>query len=350
MEWRPKSEHPVVFFINGLGDNILNLPALRALAQIFEGRLSLICSGSESLQIFDVLPLRRLIRIQVEKRDHGREFDVKTIVEIIGNCDLFISLVPWRSSSLIQLVKELRAALSVGFFPNYDTFIPLDFDKHSAELAFDVVRLFNPSYCLQDFTAPPLYRNEALAEARCLLSSLNPGTRILAVHADTVPDKMWASAKFVATLDIFLDLHKDYSAFLVGSVPQGLDTGMYGDRVIPCYGLPFSLSQSLVTKADYFLGVDSCMLHVADFARVPGVGLFGPTRAEEFGFVVGPNVTIQAQGQMEQIEVDEVCAALESIIANPTQSTIWDRAKGSIAQMPVGDERSVARREQHSIV
>lgn len=346
MVWRPKAEYPVVFFINGIGDNILNLPALRALAQIFEGRLSLICSGRESLHIFDDLPLRRLIRIQIEKTDHDREFDTKSVVELTGNCDLFISLAPWRSTTVIQLIKELRPALSVGFFSNYDVVIRLDFNKHSAEMAFDVVRLFNPSYCLQDFTAPPLYRNEALAEAQSLLSSLNPGTRTLVVHADTIPEKMWVSARFIETLDIFLDLHKDYSAFLVGSAPQGLDSGIYADRIIPCYGLSLSVSQCLVTKADYFLGVDSCMLHVADFARVPGVGLFGPTRAEEFGFLVGPNVTIQAQGQMEQIEVDEVCAALESIIANPKQSTIWDRSKGNIAQMPVADERSIARTEQ----
>jgi ADP-heptose:LPS heptosyltransferase len=349
MKRQPKAEHPVVFFINGVGDNILNLPALRALAQIFEGRLSLICSGKEALHIFDDLPLRRLIRIRAEMTGPGREFDARSVAEITENCDLFISLVPWCSPSLIQLIKELRPALSIGFFSNYDIEIPLDYNKHSAELGFDVVRLFNPAYCLRDFTAPPSYRNEALAEAQSLLSCLNPGTRILAVHADTASEKMWVSARFIKTLDIFLDLHKDYSVFIVGHTPLGLDSGLYGNRVIPCYGLGLSASQSLVTKADYFLGVDSCMLHVADFARVPGVGLFGPTRAEEFGFLVGPNVTIQAQGHMEQIEVAEVCAALESIIANPMQSTIWDRAKGSIAQMPVADESSTVRTSQHSI-
>ncbi|HEX5733169.1 MAG TPA: glycosyltransferase family 9 protein [Blastocatellia bacterium] len=335
MEWRLDAEHPVVFFINGIGDNILNLPALRALAQVFEGRLTLISSGREALQIFNELPLRRLVSIPVNKTDNGREFDTKNAAGLTGDCDLFIALVPWCTSSLIQLIKELRPALSVGFFSNYDIRIPLDFDKHSAELAFDAVRLFNPSYCLRDFTAPPSYRSEALAEAESLISSLGPGTRVLAAHADTIPEKMWVPDRFIETLDIFLDLHKDYAALLIGSRPQGLDSGRYGDRVIPCYGLPLSISQSLVAKADRFLGVDSCMLHVADFARVPGVGLFGPTRAEEFGFLVGPNVTIQAQGQMEQIEVGEVCAALDSIIANPKQSTTWDVAEGSVAQVPV---------------
>lgn len=343
MRWPPEADHPVVFFINGLGDNILNLPALRALAKIFEGRLSLICSGNEALHIFDELPLRRLIKIEVQKKAECREFDIKQVAKLTGECDLFISLVPWRSYSLIQLVRELRPALSVGFYHNYDIAVPLDFDKHTSELAFDAVRLFNPSFRLRDFTAPPSHRSDALAEAQALRDSLNPGTRVLAVHADTIPEKLWIPARFIETLDTFLDFHKDYSAFLIGAVPQGLDEGLHAARVIPCYGLPFSISQALVAKADYFLGVDSCMLHVADFAKVPGVGLFGPTRAEEFGFLVGPNVTIQAQEQMDEIEADEVCAALESIIADPRQSTIWERAKGSLAQMPVADERSIAQ-------
>ena len=34
---------PVVFFANGIGDTVLALPALRALAALFPGRLSLVC-------------------------------------------------------------------------------------------------------------------------------------------------------------------------------------------------------------------------------------------------------------------------------------------------------------------
>ena len=56
-----KAEAPVIFYINGIGDNILNLPALRALGALFAGRLSLICSGSDSLFMFADLPLKRVV-------------------------------------------------------------------------------------------------------------------------------------------------------------------------------------------------------------------------------------------------------------------------------------------------
>ena len=79
----------------------------------------------------------------------------------------------------------------------------------------------------------------------------------------------------------------------------------------------------LVAESDFFIGIDSCMLHVADMARVPGVGLFGPTSAKEFGFYIGPNITIQADGSMEKIEVDMVTNALDHLVAQPAQTATW---------------------------
>ncbi|HEU4510497.1 MAG TPA: glycosyltransferase family 9 protein [Pyrinomonadaceae bacterium] len=317
-----QAEAPVVFFINGIGDNILNLPALRALCALFPDRLSMICSGSDSLFMFDDLPLRRAIKIRVEKSTYGREFDADAVAAETGNCDLFLSLVPWHSESLTRLVEKLRPQLSVGYFSNYDIRLPLNFDQHTCELAFDLVRLFDERSRLQDFTAPPCYPNEARAEARQLREQLSPGAKALVVHADTGQKKMWDSGKLMQTLDTFLGLHPEFTVLLVGGSAQSLDCGLYGDRVIPCYGLPLPVSMALVTEADFFLGVDSCMLHAADFAGVPSVGLFGPTSAAEFGFLVGPHIAIQAPHSMEEIEATDVADALESLLAEPHQFNV----------------------------
>lgn len=316
-----KAEAPVIFFINGIGDNILNLPALRALGALFAGRSSLICCGS-ALFMFDELPLKRAIKISVESSAYGREFDADAVAAETGSCDVFLSLVPWHSESLTRLVKKLRPQMSVGFFSNYDIRLPLNFDQHTSELAFDLVRLFDARSRLKDFTAPPCYPNEARAEARKLRQQLSPGAKALAVHADTGQKKMWDGDKLMQTLDTFLSLHTDFTVLLVGGRPQSLDCGLYGDRVIPCYGLPLPVSMALVTEADFFLGIDSCMLHAADFAGVPSVGLFGPTSAAEFGFLVGPHIAIQAPHTMAEIEVSDVAGALESLLAKPHQFTV----------------------------
>jgi len=78
-----------------------------------------------------------------------------------------------------------------------------------------------------------------------------------------------------------------------------------------------------VAESDLFVGVDSCMLHVADMARIPGVGLFGPTNAKEFGFYIGPHIMIQAEGSMEKIGAGQVTEALNRLVAQPAQAATW---------------------------
>lgn len=315
--------HPVAFFMNGIGDNFINLPALRALARLFEGRMTLVCGGTSAVCIFNELDVRKNVVVDdCRFLASGRRFDAQAVFEQVGCCDAFISLVPWESPSLKRLVDLLRPSRSLGFYTGFEIVLPRDYDKHSAQLAFDVVRHLDPTLRLADFTAPPAYPDEAVREADLLLDLVGPSSA-LAIHADTISEKMWPATRFIAVLEEFLRRHREFFAFVVGSTPQGLDVGACADRIIPCHGISLLTSLSLVSKADLFLGIDSCMLHAADFARVPGVGLFGPTLADEFGFLVGPNISIQAQ-QMGEIGSDVVAVALESLLANPCQRSFWD--------------------------
>jgi ADP-heptose:LPS heptosyltransferase len=70
----------------------------------------------------------------------------------------------------------------------------------------------------------------------------------------------------------------------------------------------------LVGTADLFVGIDSSMLHAADLARVPGVGLFGPTRAAEWGFRFAPHRHVD-RTTMADITVDAVLDALEELVS-----------------------------------
>lgn len=51
-------------------------------------------------------------------------------------------------------------------------------------------------------------------------------------------------------------------------------------RLVRVERLRLGVALALVSLSDLFLGVDSCMLHMADLCRVPGVGLFGPDSSE----------------------------------------------------------------------
>lgn len=319
------AEYPLAFFLNGYGDNYLNLPTLRALSQLFEGRLTLVCRQGPDLFCFDDLAVNR--RIALDARFNGKDyqFDAVAAATDIGPCDLFLSLVPWSSSSLNDLLEACGDIVSIGFFENYTRRLRLDYDKPSADLAFDLVRSLRPDYQLHDFLEPLCYPTERRQKAQEIFSLLESGTRTLAVHMDTRPHKNWDENRWVESLDAFLDKHADFVALLVGRPECPVDTSRWRNagRVIPCYGLSLPSSCCVVAESDFFIGIDSCMLHVADMARVPGVGLFGPTKAKEFGFYIGPHIMIQADGSMEKIAVDIVTEALNQLVAAPAQAETW---------------------------
>lgn len=319
------AEYPLAFFLNGYGDNYLNLPTLRALSQLFEGRLTLVCRQGPDLFCFDDLAVNR--RIALDARFNGKDyqFDAVTAAAEIGQCDLFLSLVPWSSSSLNDLLEACGDIVSIGFFENYTRRLRLDYDKPSADLAFDLVRSLRPDYQLHDFLEPLCYPTERRQKVQEIFSLLEPGTRTLSVHMDSRAHKNWDENRWVESLDAFLDKHADFVALLVGRPERPIDTSRWRNagRVIPCYGLSLPSSCCVVAESDFFIGIDSCMLHVADMARVPGVGLFGPTKAKEFGFYIGPHIMIQADGSMEKIAVDIVTEALNQLVAAPAQAETW---------------------------
>lgn len=319
------AEHPLAFFINGYGDNYINLPAVRALCRLFAGRLTLVCKQGPHLFCFDDLAVKRRVTLDARFDEEGYKFDATAAAAAIGQCDLFISLVPWCSPSLSDLLGAWGGIPSVGFFEAYTHHLRLDYDKPSADLAFDVVRMLRPDYQLRDFVEPLRYPDARREDVRQILSALEPGMRALTVHMDTLPHKMWDESRWVETLDKFLDAHTDFVALLVGRPQCPVDTEQWrhADRVIPCYGLPLPSSCCLVAESDFFVGIDSCMLHVADMARVPGVGLFGPTNVREFGFYIGPHIMIQADGSMEKIGVEQVTEALNRLVAEPAHAMTW---------------------------
>jgi len=319
------AEYPLAFFCNGYGDNFLNLPALRALCRLFEGRLTLVCRQGPDLFCFDDLAVNRKITLDARFTGEVYEFDAVAAAAEIGKCDLFLSLVPWGSSSLSNLLETWDDMVSIGFFENYTRRLRRDYDKPSADLAFDIVRSLRPDYQLHDFLEPLRYPTARRQDVHEIFSMLEPGTRTLSVHMDTHAHKLWDETRWVESLDAFLDKHTNFVVLLVGRPDRTVDTEQWrnAERVIPCYGLSLPSSCCLVAESDFFIGIDSCMLHVADLARVPGVGLFGPTNMKEFGFYIGPHIMIQAKGSMEKIDAGMVTKALHQLVTEPAQAATW---------------------------
>jgi ADP-heptose:LPS heptosyltransferase len=325
-EWR----HPVAFFMNGIGDHILSLPALRAVAEYCRGRLTLVCSAHPASQVFDELPVRRLVRVAQETFPRQTVFDWRAAAAQITECDLFLSLVPCPSEGLAHLVEALRPEFCVGVVPRGNSTAvncqqTWDRTKHSSRAAFEVVRCLWPGAAFEQFVGPPVFTEDTRGRVQAIKALLPAGTKCLALHTETLPEKMWPVERFNRVIEEFLRRHDDYACFLVATRDTGIDAGAFGDRLIPTFSrtspfagreygcLPLRVAQCLVAGSQLFLGVDSCFLHVADFCSVPAVALFGPTSPREFGCVVAPNRTLDGHGSMEAIEVDDVLESLDQM-------------------------------------
>jgi ADP-heptose:LPS heptosyltransferase len=314
----PQWRRPAAFIINGIGDHLMALPALRALASLMQGRLRLLCVPTARDLFFSDVPLAAVHDIHhlgaasaARARDY-RDYAVRELAAAIGDCDLFLCFERHSNPSTTALLRALKPEESIGLLPGFDIEIPFHRAPHAIDLAFAIPMELTEDLRIEDFAAPPKLPNAALALARKLRADLPREAVLLAVHTDTKPEKTWSPAKLAQVLNEFLELHRHVIAIVVGVDPFRVDIGRNRGRVLYCHGVPLSAAFAIIGVCDLFLGVDSCMLHMADLCGVPGIGLFGSTDPSEFGFRFAPHMHVRA-ATMNEISVAEVANALEAL-------------------------------------
>lgn len=340
---------PTVYFSTLIGDSVLTLPTLRALREMFAAPLTLVCPKV----VFDLCfreVSSRLVDITGSPPvgptlgpPSDRMLDYDALASEIGPVDLFINAVPWDvpSNAFVRPLRQrLMPTTSIGFPTGdaYDVVIPRDV-PHSADLTFKLARLFDPSARIETYAQPVPIPPSVHRDVRAMRAALPAGTEVLAVHADTTwVKKRWPVTRLVDLLDRFLARHRDFVAWIVGMGNEELDVGRERDRVFPYLGVPLDTAMGMVAEADLFVGIDSCMLHAADLARVPGVGLFGPTRSATWGFRFAPHRHIDTSA-MADITVDQVLGALDDLVAE--QIGISARRRNGLVAMGHGDRPDV---------
>lgn len=313
MPARLEASHPLLIFVNARGDHLLNLPAIRAAAALFGGRLSVAVRRLAPETFFRNLPVRRFLELDLDFSSLATRFDADELAARVGQCDLLLSLNPWHDAPMRRLLGLLRPDWSIGYHPDFDEAIELDFGKHNVDLGFDLVHRLDPRLCVEDFAAPPDLDCRAAAWVDELLGRLPAGHRLIVLHGETKPDKTWPCERFVQVLDHVLNRLPEAWVFDIAHDRAAHDAGSLGDRVIPAAGLPMPYALAVVARAHLFLGVDSCFLHAADLFRVPGVALFGPTDPHEFGFRFAKSRHVKA-ATMQEIEVEAVTRAVDELL------------------------------------
>ncbi len=288
-------------------------PALRALVHLFGRSLRILCARGDGATMLSSVRGATFVEIDARHVTNGWTFDAEEAARSLSDCDLFLSLNPWDDPAADRLQELLAPAHAVGFNAGFATRLSRYADRHAVDEAFELPRLFDASLVVDRFSGPPSFGAEAERDADEIMRQLPRDRRILAVHTETSPAKSWPAEAFAAILEAFIDECGDFLVLVLDKFGHGLDGGPGGSQVIPCYRLPLATAMAIVARSTLFLGVDSCMLHVADLARVPGVAMFSSTNAKRFGFRFTPGVHVHPERRLTAGAAREIALRLAGL-------------------------------------
>jgi ADP-heptose:LPS heptosyltransferase len=305
---------PAVLQVNNLGDQLLALPAVRALASLFPGGLQLLLGEGMLSFFYRGLPVGETVRVWWETGRDDR-FDVERTARAAGPCDLFLCLSRHALPSVAVLARRMGATCTIGHDSIFDHHVRADDGMHMFDRLFAIPQCLDPSLRFDDYSQAPVFSGAAEdAAARCAATIRQPRGRLLFVHPETRPEKTWPADRLAWVLERFLAERRDYTA-VVSSV-EPVDVGRFRGRAA-WLDLHLELALAVVRHADLFLGVDSCCLHAADLGRVPGVALFGPTSPSQWGFRLSPGSRHAAGASMSDIPPETVLEALLDLAERP---------------------------------
>jgi ADP-heptose:LPS heptosyltransferase len=282
--------HPLVFFADGIGDHLMVLPALRALAALFKDRLSVICRPDVAAAAFGGLPVAHVVVDDFSGEGRALHRSAASAANAASRCDLFLSLNNWRPRTQQAIARHFHRQWRVGFDEGCGTRLPNILAEHVIDRAFRVPQAFNPGLKVDDFAAPPIVPERDLRRAAAVIKETFATQRpLLVIHPETMPEKRIALRCWAGALDLFRQQKRHWKILILSQHRHEWDLGNSTGEMAVRSGLPLGSALALVGAANLFAGVDSSLLHAADLYRVAGVGLFGPTEPGRWGFRFAPH-------------------------------------------------------------
>jgi hypothetical protein len=303
-------ERPGVLIVNRLGDQLMALPAVRALCALFPRGVQLLLGEDMRAFFYRGLPVGEPVRLRWSGEGEAG-IDVDRAARTATGCDLLLCLSPHPIWFVGPLAARLGARLTIGYGEGLDHRLYLRDGDHVFDSEFAIARQLDPGLRLEDFSAPPEFSPAAERAAREFLAAARGAwPRVLFVHPETSSDRMWERARLAWVLDRFLAARPDYMAMVASLEP--FDLGDHGGRV-RWINSHLELTLALMRHMDLFLGMDSLFLHAADLFRIPGLALFGPTLDWQKGFRFSPHGRHLCAASMAEIRQEPVLDALLDI-------------------------------------
>jgi hypothetical protein len=152
--------------------------------------------------------------------------------------------------------RHLSVASGLFELPTrYDVRVPLDHRVNNTELSFQFVRALNPMASLLDHWIAPPFSASVQDFVDDLVGVLPTGATIVALHADTMSDKMWSDQGWRELLERFLSERPDHFVFVVGhQVPNVVPRPSSMASQIDC----LRYDSDLATKSDVEVMIRNC--------------------------------------------------------------------------------------------
>jgi hypothetical protein len=284
--------------LNAIGDHYLAVPAFRAL-RAMEGGCRIIGVKGIAHRVLTGEAFPDVCELDASwTSGRGWTFDAAALRELLRGSDRVVSLCPWQSADLVSTVASCGARRTVGFGRGYDVPVFPDGGTHAFDQAFAVVGALDERARIDDFAYPLRLCPIGQRVKRAVDCSREAVDGFMVVHTETKPAKALPTAAWAQFLDRVYRHHPDMTICLIdGSAPVGELAGFVACHADRVYAATPSLAEAtgLIAAADWFAGIDSCFLHVADLARTKILAAFVSTSEVEFGVRFAPSVQIDCR-------------------------------------------------------
>lgn len=288
------------------------LPTIRAFVANFGSDVGLIVGNdlpTELLALFNHIQVEIVVISRTEGRrriQHGNP---------IGGCDIFVSLVQWHNDSVIHFAREADAKLTIGHYEGFDLFLPLHNHLHCIDQTFRLFAPFAPREKCEKFSGPIQFEAGLMDRFRSLRTCFK-GKPLLVAHFDSAKNKI-PSRDWINSVLNAVDQRVECSIVAIGRTSMLEAFTNVDVEILDSLGLCMLLAAS----ADVFIGVDSCMLHVADLHRRTGIGVFVSTDPKEYGFRFATRARSITTGSKNDdssriLTSDFLCEQLQLLISN----------------------------------
>lgn len=308
---------PLVVAHGLAGDLLMSVPALRAIGQRFGFDLPLVCGTEpEHVALLRAAGFTHLHPTLFRTREArpGEAvvipchwgFDVEAVLPLAQDRDTIVCMTE-SPGPAFEALAQRTGLPAVGVHEQADVVVPFDdVDAHTFDRFFALAQaVCGETVRLEDHVGFP-HRADAAQIRRQVREATGPG-RLLALHADTKPDKMWPLERWAAWLQRLWQDEPQTQVLLLGYPAIPIERYAVDARLLDVRDLPLTVNYEIAGMVDQFVGIDSCMLHAADLCGVPCVGVFNQTYSPRlYGLRFADGVALQGGVPPDDISVEAV--------------------------------------------